>query len=43
MVDRKETDIDNLSFDIPPEVLDEIQKNIEEIITNFSGTGKQQA
>ena len=35
MVDKKETDIDNLSFDIPPEVLDEIQKNIEEIITNF--------
>ncbi len=35
MVDKKEPDIDNLSFDMPPEVLDEIQKNIEEIITNF--------
>jgi len=25
----------NTNFDIPPEMLDEIQKNIEEIITNF--------
>lgn len=35
------TDLNNFSsgqgasFDIPPEILDEIQKNIEEIITNF--------
>lgn len=35
MADKNETDLGNLSFDIPPEVLDEIQKNIEEIITNF--------
>lgn len=35
MVDRNETDLDNLSFDLPPDMLDEIQKNIEEIITNF--------
>ncbi len=26
---------DNVNFDLPPEVLDEIQKNIEEIISNF--------
>lgn len=35
MVDRNETDFNNLSFDLPPDMLDEIQKNIEEIITNF--------
>lgn len=28
-------DFDNIGFDIPSEMLDEIQKNIEEIITNF--------
>lgn len=35
MVDRNETEFDNLSFDLPSDMLDEIQKNIEEIITNF--------
>lgn len=35
MTDINENSFDSVNFDLPPEVLDEIQKNIEEIISNF--------
>ena len=35
MSDLNNNDFDNMNFNIPSEILDEIQKNIEEIITNF--------
>lgn len=35
MSELNNDDFDNMNFNIPSDVLDEIQKNIEEIITNF--------
>lgn len=35
MSELNTNEFDNMNFNIPSEVLDEIQKNIEEIITNF--------
>lgn len=35
MSELQDKNFDNVNFDIPPEMLDEIQKNIEEIISNF--------
>ena len=35
MTEINENNFDSVNFDLPPEVLDEIQKNIEEIISNF--------
>ena len=35
MAEINNGDFDNMNFDLPPEVLDEIQQNIEEIIRNF--------
>lgn len=35
MADINNNSFGNTNFDLPPEVLDEIQKNIEEIISNF--------
>lgn len=35
MSELNANEFDNINFNIPSEVLDEIQKNIEEIITNF--------
>ena len=35
MADSSENNLENINFDIPTELLDEIQRNIEEIIENF--------
>ncbi len=35
MAEIDNNDFENMNFDLPPEVLDEIQQNIEEIIRNF--------
>ncbi len=35
MAEMDNNDFENMNFDLPPEVLDEIQQNIEEIIRNF--------
>lgn len=35
MAEINNENFDNINFDLPPEVLDEIQQNIEEIIRNF--------